>query len=70
MIEEKGEELLLILSDTLNKLNQSVHSKASKTLDGSSRVFSLCNQLHHKIGRFLVNPTSATLSKLADVFKK
>jgi hypothetical protein len=70
MIDEKGEDLLLNLSDTLDKLNQSVHTNASKALELTAKVFSLSNQLHHKTGRFLLNQTSTSLSKLADVFKK
>jgi uncharacterized protein YicC (UPF0701 family) len=70
MIEEKGEELLLDLSDTLEKLNQSVHTKASKALDCTSKVFNQSNQLHHKAAHFVVNQTSSSLLKLADVFKK
>lgn len=70
IIEEKGEELLLDLGDTLDKLNQSVHTHASKGLDCSSKIFSQSNQLHHKAARFVVNQTSASLLKLADIFKK
>lgn len=69
-IEANGEETLLNLSGTLDKLNQSIHTKASKALDYTSKVFSQSNQLHHKAARFLVNQTSASLSKIADVFKK
>lgn len=70
IIEEKGNDLLFDFGDTLDKLNQSVHTKASKALDCTSKVFSQSNQLHHKAARFVVNQTSASLSKLAEVLKK
>ncbi|MEH7094062.1 hypothetical protein [Neobacillus vireti] len=70
MIEEKGEELLLDLGDTLDMLNQSAHTKASKALDYTSKVFSRSNQLHHKAALFVVKQTSTSLTKLADIIKK
>jgi hypothetical protein len=69
MTEDKGEDVLQIVSDGVEGLNQSAHSLSAKTLDVVSKTCSISNKLGHKAGRFLINQTSTGLSKLADAFK-
>ncbi|WP_029265820.1 hypothetical protein [Virgibacillus alimentarius] len=70
MTESKGEDALIKITDSLEKVNHSAHSIASKTLDLSTKTISKGNQLNHSVGKFLVDKTSKGLSKLADVFDK
>ncbi|WP_099159033.1 hypothetical protein [Virgibacillus ndiopensis] len=70
MTESKGEDALIKITDSIEKVNHSAHSIASKTLDLSTKTISKGNQLNHSVGKFLVNKTSKSLSKLADVFNK
>ena len=69
-MESNGEDILLNVTESLEKVNQSVHSLVAKSLDISSKAFSIGNQLNHKAGKFLVKKTSKGLSKLADAINK
>lgn len=69
-LESKGEDALLDVIKSLEKMNQSTHSLVTKSLDISSKAFSKGNQLNHKAGKFLVKKTSHGLSKLADAINK
>ncbi|MEN1966603.1 hypothetical protein WMZ97_00880 [Lentibacillus sp. N15] len=68
--ESKGEDTLIKITDSIEKVNHSAHNIASKTLGFSNKTISKGNQLNHSVGKFLVNKTSKGLSKLADVFNK
>lgn len=70
LLESKGEDVLLTVIKSLDKMNQSTHSLVAKSLDFSSKAFSTGNQLNHKAGKFLVKKTSQGLSKLADAINK
>ena len=69
-MEANGEVLLLNVSNSLEKLNQSAHSLVTKSLDISFKAFSKGNQLNHKAGKFLVEKTSKGLFKIADAIYK
>ncbi|MFD1851040.1 hypothetical protein [Oceanobacillus bengalensis] len=70
-MEANGEDVLLNVSNSLEKLNQLAHSLVTKSLDISFRAFSKGNQLNHKAGKFLVEKTSKGLCKIADaIYKK
>ncbi|MGG4179280.1 hypothetical protein ABEW03_08215 [Virgibacillus pantothenticus] len=69
-LESKGEDVLLNVIKSLEKMNQSTHSLVTKSLDISSKAFSKGNQFNHKAGKFLVKKTSQGLSKLADTINK
>lgn len=66
----KGEDVLIKVTNSIDKVNYSAHNIASKTLDFSAKTISKGNQLNNSVGKFLVNKTSKGLSKLADVFNK
>lgn len=68
--ETKGEDVLIKVTNSIDKVNHSAHNIASKTLDFSTKTISKGNQLNNSVGKFLVNKTSKGLSKLADVFNK
>lgn len=68
--ESKGEDVLISVTNSIDKVNQSTHSIASNTLDFSTKTISKGNKLNHSVGKFLVNKTSKGLSKLADVFNQ
>lgn len=68
--EAKGEEVLVKVTSSIDKVNHSAHYIALKTLDFSAKTISKGNQLNNSVGKFLVNKTSKGLSKLADVFNK
>lgn len=70
LLESKGEDVLLTVIKSLDKMNQSTHSLVAKSLDFSSKAFSTGNQLNHKAGKILVKKTSQGLSKLADAINK
>ncbi|WP_186576903.1 hypothetical protein [Aquibacillus kalidii] len=69
-LESKGEDELLNVIKSLEKMNQSTHSLVAKSLDFSSIAISKGNQFNHKAGKFLVKKTSNGLSKLADAINK
>ncbi|WP_047980172.1 hypothetical protein [Ornithinibacillus contaminans] len=69
-LESKGEDVLLNVIKSLEKMNQSTHSLVTKSLDFSSKAFSKGNQLNHKAGKFLVKNTAKGLSKLSDAINK
>lgn len=69
-MEANGEDVLLNVTNSLEKLNQSAHSLLTKSLDISSKAFSKGNQLNHKAGKLLVKKTSKGLSKLAGAINK
>jgi len=66
----KGEDVLLNVINSLEKLNQTTHGLVTKSLDISSKAISKGNQLNHKAGKFLVKKTSQGLSMLADAINK
>ncbi|MFL0363150.1 hypothetical protein ACH0BF_09010 [Pseudobacillus sp. 179-B 2D1 NHS] len=68
--EKNGGDVLQSVRDSLEKLNHSAHSAASKTLTVSLKAISIGNQLQHKAGRFIVSQTSSGLLKIANVLKK
>lgn len=68
--EAKGGDVLIKVTNSIDKVNHSAHNIASKTLDFSTKTISKGNQLNNSIGKYLVNTTSKGLSKLADVFNK
>jgi hypothetical protein len=69
-LESKGEDVLLNVIKSLEKMNQSTHSLVTKSLDISSKAFSKGNQLNHKAGKLLLKKTSQGLSKLSDAINK
>jgi hypothetical protein len=69
-LELRGEDVLLNVIKSLEKMNQTTHRLVTKSLDISSKAFSKGNQLNHKAGKFLVKKTSKGLSKLADAINK
>lgn len=69
-MEANGEDVLLNVTNSLEKLNQSAHSLLTKSLDISSKAFSKGNQLNNMAGKLLVKKTSKGLSKLADAINK
>lgn len=69
-MEANCEDVLLNVTNSLEKLNQSAHSLLTKSLDISSKAFSKGNQLNHKAGKLLVKKTSKGLSKLAGAINK
>lgn len=68
--EAKGEDVLIKVTNSIDKVNHSAHNIASKTLDFSTKTISKGNKLNNSVGKFLVNKTSKGLSKLADGFNK
>jgi len=68
--EAKGGDVLIKVTNSIDKVTHSAHNIASKTLDFSTQTISKGNQLNNSVGKFLVNKTSKGLSKLADVFNK
>ncbi|MDC3415111.1 hypothetical protein NC797_15095 [Aquibacillus sp. 3ASR75-11] len=68
-LETSGDEVLLNVSNSLEKFNHSAHSLVTKTINISTKAFSKGNQLNHKAGKYLVKKTSKGLSKLADAIK-
>ena len=69
-LEPRGEDVLLNVIKSLEKMNQTTHRLVTKSLDISSKAFSKGNQVNHKAGKFLVKKTSKGLSKLADAINK
>ncbi|MFD1780550.1 hypothetical protein ACFSFW_17935 [Fredinandcohnia salidurans] len=69
-MDANGEVVVLIVTNSLEKLNQSAHSLVTKSLDISSKAISKGNQLNHKAGKFLVKKTSNGLFKLANAINK
>lgn len=69
-LESRGEDVLLNVIKSLEKMNHSTHSLVTKSLDFSSKAFSKGNQLNHKAGKILVKKTSQGLSKLAGAINK
>ncbi|WP_139223966.1 hypothetical protein [Lentibacillus halodurans] len=65
----KGEDAVIKVTNSIEKVNQSAHNIASKTLDVSDKTIKKGNQLNHKAGKYLVQKTSNGISKLADVIK-
>ena len=69
-LESIGEDVLLKVIKSLEKMNQSTHRFVAKSFDISSKAFSKGNRLNHKAGKFLVKKTSKGLSILADAINK
>ncbi|MGY3714923.1 hypothetical protein ACWE42_05310 [Sutcliffiella cohnii] len=69
-MEANGEDVLLKVTNSLEKLNQLAHSLVTNSLDISSKAFSKGNQLNHKAGKFLVKKASNGLFKLANAINK
>ncbi|MDC3418613.1 hypothetical protein [Aquibacillus salsiterrae] len=68
--QTKGEDVLDAVTSSLERMNQSAQSMATKATSMSTKTFDKGNQLSHQAGTFLVHKTSKSLAKLADTFQK
>jgi len=64
--DDKGEELLLMVTNSIEKVNRSIQKLMIKTINISSKTISNGNQFNHEVTKFLLNKASDGLSKLAN----
>jgi flagellar biosynthesis component FlhA len=69
-MEAKGEDMLLMVTTNLGKLNDSTHSMITNATALSNKTISKGNQLGHDAGRFLIHKTSEGFSKFANSIQK
>lgn len=67
--DDKGEELLLKITNSIDKVNLLAQNLMIKTINFSSETISKGNQLNHEAAKFLLNKASYGLSKLANIIR-